>query len=163
VNVLGHAALLEGLIEQHKLANVAVFAGSEAARGVPKLRIPRPAFASSSVNESASVINGSYYGDTGSAAPQAMLGQVTSARCGWGLWHACTQSALRDHECRLDTRHRYRKRDERTVMRSPARDDGRRRFVTSSGRSARTAAGTRLDTVCRRLEQGQQQRQAAPG
>jgi hypothetical protein len=70
VNVLGQ---LDGLIQQHKLANVAVFVGSEAARGVPKLRIPRRAFASCSVNEFASVINGSYYGDTGSAAPQPML------------------------------------------------------------------------------------------
>ena len=61
VNVLGHAALLDGLIEQRKLANVAVLAGSEAARGVPKLRIPRPAFASSSADEFASVIDGSYY------------------------------------------------------------------------------------------------------
>jgi len=61
VNVLGHAALLDGLIEQHKLANVAVFVGSETARGVPKLRIPRPAFASTSADELASVIDGSYY------------------------------------------------------------------------------------------------------
>jgi NAD(P)-dependent dehydrogenase (short-subunit alcohol dehydrogenase family) len=61
VNVLGHAALLDGLIEQHKLASVAVLVGSEAARGVPKMRIPRPAFASSSADELASVIDGSYY------------------------------------------------------------------------------------------------------
>jgi len=63
VNVLGHAALLDGFIEQHKLANVAVLVGSEAARGVPRLRIPRPAFASSSADEFASVMDGSYYDD----------------------------------------------------------------------------------------------------
>ncbi|MEU1624939.1 SDR family NAD(P)-dependent oxidoreductase [Streptomyces sp. NPDC020096] len=63
VNVLGHAALLDALIEQHKLAHVAVLVGSEAARGVPKLRIPRPAFATSSADEFASVIDGSHYDD----------------------------------------------------------------------------------------------------
>jgi|SRR5271154_1332769 len=61
VNVLGHAALLDRMIAQHKLGGVAVLVGSEAARGVPKLRIPRPAFASSSADELASVIDGSYY------------------------------------------------------------------------------------------------------
>jgi NAD(P)-dependent dehydrogenase (short-subunit alcohol dehydrogenase family) len=63
VNVLGHAALLDGLIEAHKLTAVAVLVGSEAARGVARLGIPRPAFASGSVDEFARVIDGSYYGD----------------------------------------------------------------------------------------------------
>jgi len=61
VNVVGHAALLDGLIEQRKVKRVAVLVGSEAARGVPRLRIPRPAFASTSAEELARVIDGSYY------------------------------------------------------------------------------------------------------
>ena len=74
VNVLGHAALLEGLIAQHKLGNVAVLVGSEAARGVPRLRIPRPAFASSSADELASVIDGSYHkGKNSGSAPYAQV------------------------------------------------------------------------------------------
>jgi NAD(P)-dependent dehydrogenase (short-subunit alcohol dehydrogenase family) len=63
-NVLGHAALLDGLIEQEKLASVAVLVGSEAARGVRRLRIPRPNFRTNSVEELASVIDGSYYDGT---------------------------------------------------------------------------------------------------
>ena len=38
--------------------NAASLPGSEAARGVPKLRIPRPAFADGSVDEFASVLDG---------------------------------------------------------------------------------------------------------
>ena len=36
-NVLGHVILLEGLIKANRLNRAAVYAGSEAARGVPKL------------------------------------------------------------------------------------------------------------------------------
>jgi NAD(P)-dependent dehydrogenase (short-subunit alcohol dehydrogenase family) len=71
VNVLGHAALLDGLIEERKVTTVAVYVGSEAARGVPRLRIPRPAFTSGSTDEFASVMDGSYHdvhGFHGSAA-----------------------------------------------------------------------------------------------
>lgn len=60
-NVLGHVVLLESLIAAGKLAEVAVYVGSEAARGVPALRIPRPAFATSSTAELASAIDGSYF------------------------------------------------------------------------------------------------------
>lgn len=60
-NVLGHAAFLEKLIAAGGLRSTAVFVGSEAARGVPKLRIPRPTFADHSVEEFNSVIDGSYF------------------------------------------------------------------------------------------------------
>ena len=62
-NVLGHVALLDTLIDQRKLTDVAVYVGSEAARGVPKLRIPRPIFLTSSTDEFASVIDGTYFQD----------------------------------------------------------------------------------------------------
>ena len=62
-NVLGHAALLEGLLTEDRLGEVAVFAGSESARGVPKLRMKRPSFVSTSADELASVIDGSYFAD----------------------------------------------------------------------------------------------------
>jgi NAD(P)-dependent dehydrogenase (short-subunit alcohol dehydrogenase family) len=60
-NVLGHAALLEGLLTEDRLGDVAVFAGSESARGVPKLRMKRPSFVSTSADELATVIDGSYF------------------------------------------------------------------------------------------------------
>src|SRR5579863_4455150 len=60
-NVLGHVVLLEGLLAGDRLTEVAVFAGSEAARGVPKLRMKRPSFVSTSAEELASVIDGSYF------------------------------------------------------------------------------------------------------
>src|ERR1700759_2992133 len=60
-NVLGHAVLLEALLKEDRLGEVAVFAGSEAARGVPKLRMQRPSFVSTSPDELATVIDGSYF------------------------------------------------------------------------------------------------------
>src|SRR5271155_2200074 len=60
-NLLGHVVLLEELISSGSLTEVAVLVGSEAARGVPKMRIPRPTFSSSSADEFASVIDGSFF------------------------------------------------------------------------------------------------------
>lgn len=61
VNVLGHAVLLETLLAEDRLGEVAVYAGSEAARGVPKFGMKRPSFVSTSADELATVINGSYF------------------------------------------------------------------------------------------------------
>jgi NAD(P)-dependent dehydrogenase (short-subunit alcohol dehydrogenase family) len=60
-NVLGHVVLLEALLKEDRLGEVAVFAGSEAARGVPKMRMKRPSFVSTSADELATVIDGSYF------------------------------------------------------------------------------------------------------
>ena len=60
-NVLGHVVLLEGLLAEGRLGEVAVLAGSEAARGVPKLRMKGPSFVSTSADELATVIDGSYF------------------------------------------------------------------------------------------------------
>ncbi len=62
-NVLGHVVLLEGLIAAGKLIHAAVFAGSEAARGVPKLGMKRPALTTGSVNEFAALCDGAYFRD----------------------------------------------------------------------------------------------------
>ena len=62
-NVLGHAVLLEGLLTQNRLSEVAVFAASEAARGIPKLGFKRPTFVSTSTDELTTVIDGSYFAD----------------------------------------------------------------------------------------------------
>ena len=60
-NVLGHVVLLENLLATGALTNTAVLVGSEAARGVPSMGMPRPTFADHSVEEFASVIDGSYF------------------------------------------------------------------------------------------------------
>jgi NAD(P)-dependent dehydrogenase (short-subunit alcohol dehydrogenase family) len=60
-NVLGHVALLEALLAERKLTTAALYVGSEAARGVPKLMIRRPTFTTSSIDEFATVIDGSYF------------------------------------------------------------------------------------------------------
>jgi NAD(P)-dependent dehydrogenase (short-subunit alcohol dehydrogenase family) len=60
-NVLGHVVLLEGLLAEDRLGEVAVFVGSEAMRGVPKLRMKGPTFVTASADEFASVIDGSYW------------------------------------------------------------------------------------------------------
>ncbi len=62
-NVLGHAVLLEGLLTQNRLSEVAVFAASEAARGIPKLGFKRPTFVSTSADELATVIDGSFFAE----------------------------------------------------------------------------------------------------
>jgi len=64
VNVLGHALLLDELIAAGKLKNVAVYSGSEASRGVDKFRMKRPTFETSSTDELASSIDGSWLGGT---------------------------------------------------------------------------------------------------
>jgi NAD(P)-dependent dehydrogenase (short-subunit alcohol dehydrogenase family) len=60
-SVLGHVVLLEGLLAEDRLREVAVLAGSEAVRGVPKLRMKGPSFVSTSADELATVIDGSYF------------------------------------------------------------------------------------------------------
>src|SRR6201989_3098698 len=62
-NVLGHVVLLEGLLAEDRLGEVAVLAGSEAVVGVPKLGRKRPSFVSTSADELATVIDGSYFVD----------------------------------------------------------------------------------------------------
>jgi NAD(P)-dependent dehydrogenase (short-subunit alcohol dehydrogenase family) len=74
-NVLGHVVLLEGLLAEDRLGEVAVFAGSEAARGVPKLRMKRPSFVTTSADELATVIDGSYFASK-KTDPNLAFGQV---------------------------------------------------------------------------------------
>jgi|GEM_PF-177470 len=62
-NVLGHVVLLETLLAEDRLGEVALFAGSEAARGIPKMGFKRPSFDSNSADELATVIDGTYFAD----------------------------------------------------------------------------------------------------
>jgi len=62
VNVLGHCLLVDELIGAAKLTRAAMYAGSEAARGLKLMMMARPALKSSSVDEFASIVDGSYFG-----------------------------------------------------------------------------------------------------
>lgn len=61
VNVLGHVALVEGLIAADKLRGTVVFVSSEAARGIPSMGMARPDLESSSVDEFAAIADGTWF------------------------------------------------------------------------------------------------------
>ena len=96
-NVLGHAALLEGLIAADALTDTAVLVGSEAARGVPKLGLPRPDFAEHSADEFASVIGGSFFAG-GKVDTAVAYGQVKYLGALW-----MSELARRNPQLRLVT------------------------------------------------------------
>lgn len=60
-NVLGHSLLMDELLNAKKLLGTAVYAGSEAARGVPLMGMRRPALPSSSVADFVSICKGTVY------------------------------------------------------------------------------------------------------
>ena len=60
-NLLGHVALLEGLLKAGRLRRAAVYVGSEAARGVPKLGMKRPELATGSVEVFTALCDGTYF------------------------------------------------------------------------------------------------------
>lgn len=67
VNLLGHTVLTEALLQAEKLTQIAVYAGSEAARGVKEMGMKQPKFETSSIEEFVSVCNGSLYGEISDA------------------------------------------------------------------------------------------------
>lgn len=80
-NVLGHVVLLESLLQENKLKNVALYASSEAARGIKKMGMNRPALESSSADEFVTVINGDYFGEKGD--PMDAYGHVKYVATMW--------------------------------------------------------------------------------
>lgn len=62
-NLLGHVVLVDALIKEGKLNKVALFASSEASRGIEKMGMLRPNLKESSVEEFVSVFDGSKFGD----------------------------------------------------------------------------------------------------
>lgn len=62
VNLLGHTVLTEELIKAGKLTKVAIYAGSEAARGVKEMGMQRPDFPSSSTQDFLDLSKGALYG-----------------------------------------------------------------------------------------------------
>ena len=64
VNVLGHVVLVEEFLKAEKLTQVALYAGSEAARGIPKMGVKQPELKTSSVDEFVSIIDGSFFDES---------------------------------------------------------------------------------------------------
>ena len=62
-NILGHVVLLEEMIRLKKLSGVAVLAGSEAARGIKKMRFKKPVFTNATTETFVSVANGKIFGN----------------------------------------------------------------------------------------------------
>ncbi len=62
VNVLGHVVLVDELLKRQLVTSTVLFAGSEAARGIPKMGVAKPDMQSSSVAEFASIADGSKFG-----------------------------------------------------------------------------------------------------
>jgi NAD(P)-dependent dehydrogenase (short-subunit alcohol dehydrogenase family) len=62
-NLLGHVVLVDELLKVDKLKHVALYASSEAARGVKKMGMNRPALKTSSADEFATVFDGTTFGD----------------------------------------------------------------------------------------------------
>jgi len=61
-NVLGNVYLLEEMLKAKMLTKVAMYAGSEAARGISKMGMKQPNLSTSSVEEFISVCDGSFFG-----------------------------------------------------------------------------------------------------
>lgn len=80
-NLLGHVVLVDELTRANKLNNVALYAGSEAARGVKKMGMKRPDLTSSSLEEFTSIIDGSYF--NGKMDPMAAYGLVKYIAALW--------------------------------------------------------------------------------
>ncbi|MFT5143122.1 MAG: NAD(P)-dependent dehydrogenase (short-subunit alcohol dehydrogenase family), partial [Thalassolituus oleivorans] len=60
-NVLGHVVLLDELLKANKLTGVALYAGSEGARGVLAMGMKRPELKTSSVDECMTICDGSMW------------------------------------------------------------------------------------------------------
>ena len=60
-NVLGHTVLLDELIKEKKLNKVALYAGSEGARGVEEMGMNQPDMKTSSEDEFSAVLDGTFF------------------------------------------------------------------------------------------------------
>jgi NAD(P)-dependent dehydrogenase (short-subunit alcohol dehydrogenase family) len=80
-NLLGHVVLVDELIAAAKLRSVAIYAGSEAARGVPKMRMKRPELQHGTTDEMASIADGSFFADP--SDPMVTYGPVKYMAALW--------------------------------------------------------------------------------
>jgi len=92
-NLLGHVVLVDELIMADKLKNVALFASSEAARGVKKMGMKQPDFGTSSTDEFARVFDGSAFGKDFDA--MQVYGMIKYGGTLWMSHMARTNSAIK--------------------------------------------------------------------
>lgn len=64
-NVLGHVVLVDALLERQLVTSTILYAGSEAARGIPKMGMHRPDLSDGTVEEFRSIADGSKFGPEG--------------------------------------------------------------------------------------------------
>lgn len=64
-NVLGHRVLVDALLERQLVTHTVLYAGSEAARGIPKMGMQRPDLSEGSVAEFRAIADGSKFGPDG--------------------------------------------------------------------------------------------------
>lgn len=80
-NVLGHVVLVDELLERQLITSTVLYAGSEAARGIPKMGVAKPEMHSSSAEEFASIADGSKFGP--SADPLDVYGTIKLTGAMW--------------------------------------------------------------------------------
>ena len=80
-NVLGHVVLVDELLERQLVTSTILYAGSEAARGIPKMGVARPELASASVEEFAAIADGSKFGP--GADPLDVYGTIKLTAAMW--------------------------------------------------------------------------------
>ncbi|MDX8355742.1 SDR family NAD(P)-dependent oxidoreductase [Cognatiyoonia sp. IB215182] len=61
-NILGHVVLVDELLERQLITSTVLYAGSEAARGIPKMGVAKPDMQSLSAEEFAAIADGSKFG-----------------------------------------------------------------------------------------------------
>lgn len=64
-NVLGHVVLVDALLDRQLVTSTVLYAGSEAARGIPKMGMQRPDLITGTVDEFRSIADGSKFGPDG--------------------------------------------------------------------------------------------------
>ena len=80
-NVLGHVVLVDELLSRQLITSTVLYAGSEAARGIPKMGVAKPDMRSFSIDEYASVADGSKFG--ADADPLRIYGTIKLTGIMW--------------------------------------------------------------------------------
>lgn len=92
-NLLGHVVLLEELLKANKLNKMALYAGSESARGIENMGVPVPRLKTYSVEEFSSIIDGSYF--NGKKDPMLSYGLIKYMAALWMSAQARKESGIR--------------------------------------------------------------------
>ena len=80
-NVLGHVVLVDELLDRQLVTSTILYAGSEAARGIPRMGVARPKVDGATVEEFASIADGSKFG--AKADPLDIYGTIKLTGAFW--------------------------------------------------------------------------------